>query len=490
MNSGRGPRGTQWTAHWYALLTLDCLIDPAPAIVTSHLLPRCHCVVTQLETLRAHPSLGREPFDAMLAGMRADVTDSVNEAASTSGASTTSGTPVSIPASKLRYHSFRPELLEYCYRVAGTVGEMLLPVLGLDGDESVAEAAVALGCAVQLLNIARDVRSDLVDRGRIYLPLDDARRLGMSEAELERAIRLGGPASDAFRRLVRLQSRRASALLRRAEAALPAMSVGQALVVGVIIELHHELVRSLGERGFDCLPPAASSADSGASAIGEDFKRVRVSTSRKVGVTVATAASVLTRGPAGHYSHLRTVRRSASPRAGGATMMAASAGDEGLPSWETLASALPSLSAEQPIVLDTVLSSSSGPPDGLSLFRERHGWVSAANPPSADHTLLLERRFALACAALLTLSPVLLAFGVCSARTRRRCGSRSSSRDSRTPPSSSTIRAAVAPRGTAARRPRSSGQTAARWVSPWTSSNGSTSSSRTHASSTLLRASR
>ena len=55
----------------------------------------------------------------MLAGMRADVADAADAS-----------------AAMLRYDSFRPELLRYCYRVAGTVGEMLLPVLGLDGDEA------------------------------------------------------------------------------------------------------------------------------------------------------------------------------------------------------------------------------------------------------------------------------------------------------------------------------------------------------------------
>ena len=332
-----------------------------------------------LETLRAYPSLGREPFDAMLAGMRADIDDT---------------------NAQLRYQSFRPELLQYCYRVAGTVGEMLLPVLGLDGDDEVAEAAVAFGCAVQLLNIARDVRSDLVERDRIYLPLDDAARCGLTEAQLEAEIRNGGPAGEGLRRLVRLQSRRATALLRRAEAALPDMTLGQALVVGVLIELHHELVRSLAARDFDCLPPAASREHGGATAaaatrpfdsataaaaaagkggggggaIANDFERVRVSSSQKIVTTASTAASVLLRGPAGHYDHIRAQRQA---RAGAAPVMVAGNGDgsDEVPSWEALEAQLPSLRAPQPSVLDTVLAAScDGPPDGLTLFRERHGW--------------------------------------------------------------------------------------------------------------------
>jgi len=45
------------------------------------------------------------------------------------------------------------------------------------------------------------------------------------------------------------------------------------------------------------------------------------------------------------------------------------------PTWDALASKLPSVSQPHPPVLDTVLESSDRPPkEGLTLFRERHGW--------------------------------------------------------------------------------------------------------------------
>jgi 15-cis-phytoene synthase len=61
------------------------------------------------------------------------------------------------------------ELLGFAYGVAGTVGLMMRPILGAPpaGDMY----AMALGVAMQLTNIARDVVED-ADRGRIYLPLD------------------------------------------------------------------------------------------------------------------------------------------------------------------------------------------------------------------------------------------------------------------------------------------------------------------------------
>ncbi len=61
------------------------------------------------------------------------------------------------------------ELLRFAYGVAGTVGQMMRPLLGAPGQ---ADAyAIALGVAMQLTNIARDVVED-AQRGRCYIPTE------------------------------------------------------------------------------------------------------------------------------------------------------------------------------------------------------------------------------------------------------------------------------------------------------------------------------
>lgn len=60
------------------------------------------------------------------------------------------------------------ELMLYCYQAAGTVGLMMCRVMGVTDPEAFSRAK-ALGMAMQLTNIARDVREDW-QIGRRYIP--------------------------------------------------------------------------------------------------------------------------------------------------------------------------------------------------------------------------------------------------------------------------------------------------------------------------------
>lgn len=61
------------------------------------------------------------------------------------------------------------ELLQFAYGVAGTVGQMMCPILGATSNAQ--PYATALGVAMQLTNIARDVVEDAA-RGRCYIPAE------------------------------------------------------------------------------------------------------------------------------------------------------------------------------------------------------------------------------------------------------------------------------------------------------------------------------
>lgn len=84
------------------------------------------------------------------------------------------------------YESF-DSLMEYVYGSAAVIGLQMVPILGaIPGREKEALAAAEkLGIAFQLANFIRDVGEDL-DRGRVYLPIDELERFGVDRAMLER----------------------------------------------------------------------------------------------------------------------------------------------------------------------------------------------------------------------------------------------------------------------------------------------------------------
>ena len=97
------------------------------------------------------------------------------------------------------------DLNRYCYQVAGTVGLMMCTVLG--GDDSAQPAAVALGSAMQLTNILRDIDEDAA-AGRRYLPpaagpLEPGRRDETLRAQIRRADALFDSGLAGVRRLPR-----------------------------------------------------------------------------------------------------------------------------------------------------------------------------------------------------------------------------------------------------------------------------------------------
>ena len=84
-----------------------------------------------------------------------------------------------------QYQSYE-DLLEYVYGSAAVIGLEMVPVLGYS-DDAAFESAKKLGIAFQLANFIRDVGEDL-ERGRIYLPLDELARFGVTRELLEKRV--------------------------------------------------------------------------------------------------------------------------------------------------------------------------------------------------------------------------------------------------------------------------------------------------------------
>ncbi|MBV9232653.1 MAG: squalene/phytoene synthase family protein [Candidatus Eremiobacteraeota bacterium] len=89
---------------------------------------------------------------------------------------------VEMDFTKSRYQTF-DELRTYCTLVASVVGRMCVRIFGFD-DPIALKRADDLGMALQLTNILRDVREDISDMGRVYLPQNELERFGIPEAAL------------------------------------------------------------------------------------------------------------------------------------------------------------------------------------------------------------------------------------------------------------------------------------------------------------------
>jgi len=118
-----------------------------------------------------------------------------------------------------RYASFE-QLIPDCRRVASAVGLISAKIFGATGT-SVERYAEELGIALQLTNILRDVAEDAA-MGRIYIPMQDLDRFGVSEHEISE-----NRPSPAMTHLLNHQAERADSYFAKAELAWSEMTTNQ-----------------------------------------------------------------------------------------------------------------------------------------------------------------------------------------------------------------------------------------------------------------------
>ena len=137
------------------------------------------------------------------------------------------------------------ELDLYCYRVAGTVGLMMMRVFGLE-DEATEPRAVDLGRAMQLTNILRDVAED-ARAGRIYLPADERKEFGIHKEEI-----LAGRPSGRWREFMEFQVNRARKQYLMAEPGIRQLPRGGPhLATWLMRELYAGILDPIESSGYD-----------------------------------------------------------------------------------------------------------------------------------------------------------------------------------------------------------------------------------------------
>lgn len=123
---------------WQAIIT--CSASPLPGIEE------------EVQKLFITMQLDTEPMLELIAGCRADI--------------------------EPKQPRTRNDLLHYAYQVAACVGITSAAVMGASSASR--DYAMALGYALQLVNILRDVAEDCRKHGRVYLPADDMELFGVT----------------------------------------------------------------------------------------------------------------------------------------------------------------------------------------------------------------------------------------------------------------------------------------------------------------------
>ncbi|KAK4733280.1 hypothetical protein R3W88_007541 [Solanum pinnatisectum] len=150
---------------------------------------------------------------------------------------------------KSRYKNF-DELYLYCYYVAGTVGLMSVPIMGIAPEskattESVYNAALALGIANQLTNILRDVGED-ARRGRVYLPQDELAQAGLSDEDI-----FAGRVTDKWRLFMKKQIHRARKFFDDAEKGVTELSAASRFPVWASLVLYRKILDEIEANDYN-----------------------------------------------------------------------------------------------------------------------------------------------------------------------------------------------------------------------------------------------
>ncbi len=181
--------------------------------------PRHPVFVALAETVRAC-DIPRQPFADLLKAFRQDQTVQ-------------------------RYATF-DDLLGYCRYSANPVGRLVLYVCGYR-DDARQQLSDSTCTALQLANFLQDVALDY-EKGRIYIPLEDLTKFGVSEADIA-----GGNATPAFRELMRFQVARARKWFEQGLLLASQVDSSLALDIELFTRGGQEILNAIEAQNFDVL---------------------------------------------------------------------------------------------------------------------------------------------------------------------------------------------------------------------------------------------
>jgi len=142
-----------------------------------------------------------------------------------------------------RYRTWE-ELDGYIWKVAGSVGLVSARLFGAT-DPGVEVYAETLGRALQITNIIRDVREDWENGGRVYVPMEEMERSGVTVEDFAKF-----PERGAFAEMMGRVADRAEEAFRDAAGRMPAGDSKALLPARIMADIYQDLLRRMRADGF------------------------------------------------------------------------------------------------------------------------------------------------------------------------------------------------------------------------------------------------
>jgi squalene synthase HpnC len=145
-----------------------------------------------------------------------------------------------------RYENF-DQLLNYCRRSANPVGRIVLYMCGYR-DKQRHQLSDFTCTALQLANFWQDVRRDLTDLDRIYLPADSMRKFNVTEQQLREF-----KCDDHFRDLLKFEVDRTEAMFAQGEKLLPLLDPPVRRQISLFIAGGRAILQAIRDQNYDTL---------------------------------------------------------------------------------------------------------------------------------------------------------------------------------------------------------------------------------------------
>jgi squalene synthase HpnC len=146
----------------------------------------------------------------------------------------------------LRYETFE-QVVDYCCRSADPVGRLVLYMCGYR-DPVRQRLSDRICTALQLTNFLQDVRRDIVERNRIYLPRESMQRFGVTEAQI-----VDGTFDEHFRELMKFEVDRAEALFDEGEPLLAMLDRSVTPQISLFAQGGRAILAAIRRQGYDTL---------------------------------------------------------------------------------------------------------------------------------------------------------------------------------------------------------------------------------------------